>query len=212
MTKISAMSLAALSLTTSAALAGNITIANGDFSTPTETGTFTTMSGNDLPGWTIGADTTIDHIGNYWQAPPPGGQSVDLDGSYTASSIFQDIYVPVAGTVTVNFWLAGNPDGGDPSKSLAVWFSEEVDQFSFSTSGHDKNSMGWTYETATFIAPSAATYTLAFRSQDDPQSAFGPVIAGVTANASGSVPDAGLTAVLLGAAVTGLGALRRKIA
>src|SRR5665213_2833947 len=94
-------------------------VQNGQFM-PDPGGSFTTVtttSATQIPSWTvIGASSpSVDWIGSYWQAPPAGGYSVDLDGT-SVSGVQQTVSGLTDGqTYTLSFELSGNPDG-DPAK------------------------------------------------------------------------------------------------
>ena len=68
--------------------------------------------------------------------------------------------------------------------------------------------MGWVKESATFNVVTPGDYTLSFASLNDPYGAFGPALADVSMS---TVPDGGMTVALLGGALAGLGAMRRKL-
>jgi hypothetical protein len=54
-------------------------------------------SGITIPYWTV-TQGSVDWIGTYWQQPPTGGNSVDLDGYYAAGGISQHIVTTVGWT------------------------------------------------------------------------------------------------------------------
>src|SRR5207253_2366866 len=90
-------------------------IANGNFASTCASATFCTYyagDSTDIPGWTV-TQGSVDLITGYWQAPPSGGNSVDLDGLYQAGGLAQTSFATVSGAeYTVSFYLSGNPDGG----------------------------------------------------------------------------------------------------
>jgi hypothetical protein len=150
----------------------------------------------------------VDLIGNLWQGPTGGGYSLDMDGA-SPGAIQQSVYL-TAGTATVSFALAGNPNG-IPVKTLEVDLGSLVAQtFTFDWTGRDTASMGWTDESATFNIPTSGTYTLLFSSLDPSTSVWGPALGNVSIS-NAAVPDGGLTVGFLGGALVGLGALRRKL-
>ena len=183
-----------------------ITIVNGDFEESTVDRTFVTYGAGStaLPGWTI-AGGSIDHIGNYWQAAS-GSQSLDMSGE-GPGTIEQTIVVPIDGTVTVTFSLAGNPDDTRKVKELEVSLISGGGShiFTFDATGQTRAAMGWVTEQAIFPNIAADTYTLQFKSLN--QTAWGPALD----NVSASVPDGGLTLFLLGSSILGLATLRRRL-
>ena len=188
------------------ASAATIPITNGSFEQGTLTDPFTTVVATDstaITGWTVSAGS-VDYIGNYWQADD-GTRSLDMSGN-GAGTIEQQIFVQQAGNVTVNFAMAGNTDGPPLVKSLRVSLTGPVGSqvFVFDTTGQSHANMGWVDYAAEFSILAAGNYTLAFQSLDN--TAFGPALD----NISASVPDGGMTATLLGLALTGLGLFRRK--
>ena len=120
-----------LGLTVNVVRGNPVTIVNGDFSDPIVGGNFSTLNGPNpggdtsfLPGWTVYG--SIDHIGNYWNGPTPGAQSLDMNGYYYAGTISQTVHLSSGSVATVDFYLAGNPDGGPATKTLGVSLTGEV--------------------------------------------------------------------------------------
>jgi choice-of-anchor C domain-containing protein len=178
---------------------------NGSFETTVVGGSFDTYgTGNtSLTGWSIVG--SIDHIGNYWQAAD-GHQSLDMNGFFAAGEISQTVFVPAAGTVSVKFSIAGNPDNVPIIKTLGVSLTG-LQQFTFDISnpGSTHGNMGWVGKTAKFTAPAAGNYTLKFAALNDDGGAFGPALD----NVSVTLPDGGSTLMALGMAVVGLEGFRR---
>lgn len=152
-------------------------ISNGNFTSCVGCGgVFTTYGAGstNITDWTVQSHS-VDLILTYWQAPPLGGNSVDLDGnapggiSQTFSSVIGQQYL-------VTFYLSGNPDSGDPTKDLRVSAASAFQDYSFLVTG-DKNNMGWVAHTFLFSAL-ATTTTLNFSSLEV-GSAFGPAIGNI---------------------------------
>jgi choice-of-anchor C domain-containing protein len=161
-----------------------------------------------IPGWAVTAGVldptqgSVDWIGNYWQAPPPGGHSVDLDG-LTPGGISQTLTL-AAGSYVLSFYLSGNPDGPPPAKALLVTAGGSSQNFTYTlTPSSSESNMGWTLESLAFTTAGGST-TVAFQSDDlasegNSLPAYGPVVGGVSLT---QVPEAGFYAY---AAALGLG-------
>ena len=186
-------------LTGAASAAG---VLDGNFSEGAGAGSFQTkLDGSSIGAWTVGG--SVDLIGGYWQAPPTGGYSIDLDGN-GPGSISQSLSL-AAGTYELSFYLAGNPDGGNPLKSLTVSVGEATQSFTFLTTGHSAGNMGYALETVDFTTTGATT--LKFQS-NDVASPWGPAIGGVAVSA---IPEPGSMSLLLaGIGMMGLVAVRRR--
>ena len=157
-------------------------------------GTFTTYNNSTFGPWHVNG--SVDLIGNYWQAPPTGGGSVDLAGNYPGS-IFQIFSVP-QGTFNVDFYMAGNPDGGDPLKTLRAFVTNSAFDltsydFSFNTTGFSKTNMGWTLEQFSFTNPISGNIQLQFVGTND-NTPYGAVIGGISIAA---VPEPATWAMLI---------------
>lgn len=144
---------------------------------------FATVTGNTIPGWTV-TQGSVDWIGTYWQQPPHGGYSVDLDGYFAAGEISQDIQTTVGQWYVLSFWLAGNPDGPPETKTLKVTTGDMSQNFTYLTPPATHDKMGWTQNSISFQATSATT-SIKFTSLDDAGNAFGPVLGDVSV----SVPE-----------------------
>lgn len=154
-------------------------VADGDFSSPSGGGSFTTYgSGSSFGPWLV-TQGSIDLIGGYWQAPTAGGGSVDLDGAYQAGGISQALAIG-PGSYTLKFFLSGNPDSSLGLKSVQVAVGSALQTFSFdtATAGNTHGAMGYVSKTLNFTT--AGPTTLSFTSLDNRESAFGPVIGGVS--------------------------------
>lgn len=195
-----------------AASAANATpsiIQNGNFAITSCTSSFCTYGAGNSTGiadWTVGSGSTdspggsVDLVTTYWQSPPLGGNSVDLDGN-APGSISQSFATDVGTNYQVSFYLSGNPDGGSNTKTL----DSSGLQFIYLTGSNSHSAMDYTLQTYDFTATSALT-TLSFVSQDAPTSPYGPVIGDVSVNA---VPEP-LTLSIFGAGLVGMGVMRRR--
>jgi len=138
------------------------------FDKPNEGASSVSVSLNQTFGsagnWKV-AGGTVDVIGaGYWQSPD-GHQTIDIDG-VSVGSMSTTIDVPVSGTVTVSFWLAGNPQNPPTVKHLRVSLGAVAADFSFDITGHALNNMGWVAESVVFTNQSAGLTPLTFTSED----------------------------------------------
>lgn len=188
-----------------------ITITNGSFEVgdPAGLGSFETLystnsTSTHISGWTV-SDGSVDYIGAYWTAQN-GVRSLDMNG-IGIGTIQQQITVPTAGNVSINFWMAGNPDNAPNVKTLKVSLISADQFFTFDITGHTRGAMGWENRTAVFSGISVGLWTLAF--EGDPTATnYGPALDNISASVT--VPDGGMTASLLGLGLTGLGLIRRR--
>jgi choice-of-anchor C domain-containing protein len=183
--------------------AGANLINNGGFETgpiPLFFG-FTPLA-SGLPDWSITG--TIDYVGSYW-TPSEGNRSIDLAGN-SAGRISQSFSTEAGVPYRVSFAMAGNPDGGDPVKLLVSWVDNGTAQvFSFDTTGHSKQSMGWATKWFDFTA-SGSTTTLNFQSL-----MFGSPFGAALDNILVAAVPIPATAWLLGIGLVGLAIVRRRM-
>ena len=159
-------------------------VTNGGF----ETGDFT--------GWTpsaSGAAVTSDFFG----FPPHSGS---FQAHITNGSITQTLMTMAAQSYTISFWL--EIPGGVVGDSFAVkWGGSTIFTQPF-------QALGYTEFTFTETASSASTALQFLGIGSD---ATNWLLDDVSVNAVGTVPDGGTTVSLLGCALLGLAALRRKL-
>ena len=188
-------------------------IANGNFSSTCASGQYCTFGAGDstdIPGWNV-TGGSVDLITGYWQAPPGGGNSVDLDGLFARGGLASTTFTSTAGAeYQLTFELSGNPDGGNPLKTVQVSIAGIIQNFTFDTSvvENTHSDMKWVKETLTFFATGALT-TLTFQSLDDPGSAYGPVVGQVDVE---PIPEPSSVALIgIGLlALVGFGSRRRR--
>lgn len=98
--------LALITLGTHVMFADNIVL-NGTFSN-SPGGAYTTVYAgqNTISKWTVDSGS-VDWINSYWQTPPAGGGSIDLDGN-SPGSISQTLATVKNQIYQVSFYLSGN--------------------------------------------------------------------------------------------------------
>jgi hypothetical protein len=121
---------------------------NADFEDDTVSGNFDTprAGAGALSDWTVDGHS-VDLIGPYWESAN-GDQSLDLSG-ISNGSVSQTVSGFSSGhDYTLFFDIAGNPDGGDTTKSLKLTIdgASEVVQFDFEADDNSKQDMGWVRE------------------------------------------------------------------
>jgi choice-of-anchor C domain-containing protein len=186
------------------ALAAGIT--NGSFESGAYVGgTYDTLAAGTanagaMTGWTVTAGT-VDWIHGYWTSED-GSYSVDMNGTpttdvaSTVGTITQTFDTSPNSTYVVQFWLAGNPDGGPAIKTLWVSATGTApESFSFDTAtGYNGGptsdaNMGWVQETYSFVAIGSST-ALTFAADPGNTSNNGPALDNVTVTAESSATGA----------------------
>jgi choice-of-anchor C domain-containing protein len=133
--------------------------------------------GQSIGPWRV-TSGNVDLIGaGFWQAAD-GDQSVDLNDT-NAGAVSQTFRTTPGTKYTVTYSLAGNPDEPTKLKTGKVLIDgQNIQDFSFDTTGKTTTNMGYVRRQVTFVATSRST-TLTFASST-PNSAWGPVIDDVT--------------------------------
>jgi choice-of-anchor C domain-containing protein len=188
-----------------AGAAGAATILNGSFESGTDPGsTFITLGAGstDITDWVVGGDS-VDYIGGYWQ-PQNGSRSIDLSGNANGS-VSQTFATDLGQLYQVNFFLAGNPDGGPTAKvAISSATGGPVQSNVFTVTGSDsKTNMGWQPYQYRFVGTGGPT-TLTFASATN--TPFGPALDNVSI---ASVPEPATWAMML-VGFGGLGAALRR--
>jgi choice-of-anchor C domain-containing protein len=188
--------------------ASAVTVVDGNFANNIS-GFATLSTGANIGGpggWTV-TGTSVDLIGTYWQAPPLGGGSVDLDGN-NPGGIEQTISIG-PGSYVLSFYLSGNPDGGNAVKTDLTGVTGTSQIFTYTTGSNTKTNMKYELETMFFtLGPGTTSTVLSFSSLDGPSSPYGPVIGDVSISA---VPEPATWAMMvLGFLGVGFMAYRRK--
>ena len=183
------------------AMAGNL-LDNGSFEIGTDPGSWTNVpsGGSAITDWTVGGSAGVDYIGTYWDAQE-GSRSVDLSG--TDAGFSSQTFATVTGVqYLVEFWMAGNPDGGPTTKTVEVSAAGSSADFTFDITGKSKSDMGWTYKSWIFTATGTPT-TVKFLSKTS--GGWGPALDNVSVTAVPLPASAWLGLGLLGI----MGAIRK---
>jgi choice-of-anchor C domain-containing protein len=183
-------------------------IQNGSFEIGTDPGGFSVVyeGSGQIASWNV-TNGSVDYIGTFWQAQD-GSRSIDMSGSSAGTMASQTFVTEIGQNYLVSFWMAGNPDGPPPIKSMDVLFDGVARNFEFDNTGKTRQNMGW--EKHTFVATATGTTsTLTFRSLTN--GVYGPALDNVSVVAV--TPEAGgivnMCAALMGPGL-GLLAVRRR--
>jgi choice-of-anchor C domain-containing protein len=186
---------------------------NGSFESSTcgaGAGGFATVSAgnNCITGWTV-ASGSVDYINGYWQAKD-GVASIDLAGNNPGT--ISQAFDTVAGQLySVDYWLSGNPDGGDLAKFgvVSAINGSLIGSATFlgikGGSRDDMNYLPWNF---TFRATGPTT-TLSFASNPSAGNFYGAALDSVSVSAA--VPEPATWALMLvGFGAIGFGMRRRR--
>ena len=191
------------------ALPASAQLLNGGFEDP-GLGFKSVASGATYGNWTNGGPSGIEFVhaipsgslpglefsayeGSYW---------IDLVGTASPSSIYQDV-VTVPGTqYEISFAYAGNPYSGAQIMNMdALWNGAIQGSYSHNTAGHSGPDMGWTVYS--FVVTGTGSDRLMFRGTSG-SAAAGPALDAVTMTI---VPAPGTLAL---ASLLGLAGARRR--
>lgn len=187
----SAVGGAVIALAASQASASSFS--DGNFSSPSGGGTFTTYfadgsgAGATFGPWTV-TSGSIDLIGGYWQSPTVNGGSVDLDGD-SPGAISQS-FTATPGAYNLTFFLSGNPDGLPDTKSMTVALDGTPiagNPYTYTLIPGVNTETNMLY--LEFIVPvtlGAGPQSLSF-SSNDINTPYGPAIGGVSFDAVGGI-------------------------
>ena len=152
-------------------------VQDGQFTASGLTSGFKTYSkGQKFGAWTVIEDS-VDLKATYFQAPPGGGNSVDLSGS-RSGRIEQTVTVPEGVEYTLEFQLSGNWDGSPLTKNMDVYIDgKKVRDVNITKpAGWSRQNMKWQTVTIPYVG-TGKPVKLMFDS--DATSAWGPVIGDV---------------------------------
>jgi len=151
-------------------------VTNGSFESDSCSGGFETLTAGStaISGWTV-TSGTVDWMCTLWESQD-GERDLDMTG-YSDGTITQDIVTESGKIYTMTFWMAGNPAGGNPIKSMTVSADSTSETYTFDTTGKSFTDMGWVQKTLVFIADDAST-TLTFTSNGD--TFYGPTLDNVS--------------------------------
>jgi choice-of-anchor C domain-containing protein len=172
--------------------AGSFTNGNfesGSYADPGNAGFETLSAGSAtasaMTGWSV-TSGSVDWIGTYWQQPAGVTNSIDMNGTATASQpnpvgvLAQQFATDVNATYVVQFQLAGDPVCGPATYEVSATATGAAPQpYTFDTSGTSTSSMGWAPEGYSFVAVSDTT-TLTFAADPGNASNCGAAIASVS--------------------------------
>jgi choice-of-anchor C domain-containing protein len=206
MKNIIALAVSALLVGASAQAAS---VVNGSFEENASIGigSFATQSvgSTAITGWTIEGGN-LDWIGSYWQNAE-GSRSLDLNGGGPVT-ISQSLTGLVIGQqYAVSFAMSGNPAGSPPVKSMNVSVGNEAADYTYDVTGNTRSAMNWIYDSFTFNADGTSE-VLRFASTIS--GAYGPALDNVSISEVTAPIPLPAAAWLLGGALAGLGALRRR--
>lgn len=153
--------------------ASAVQVDDGSFEYPTApANSYRTVSeGQPIGPWQV-TRGSVDHIGaGFWQAAE-GVQSVDLNAAQPGA-VSQTFSTKPLTTYTVTYSLAANPGGPALKTGRVLVNGQNVQSFSFDSTGKTRTNMGYETRQVTFLSL-GFTATLTFESTVS--GAFGPVI------------------------------------
>jgi hypothetical protein len=132
-------------------------------------------AGGSIGGaWAV-TSGSVDVIDSYWQAPPGGGNSVDMAGIQNGAIAQTTINAQNAGLYMLSFYLSGNPDGPPELKQLAVVVNggAPVDySYDIVTQGNTRGNMKYVLESE-LVSLQAGANLLSFADISGPAPGWG---------------------------------------
>lgn len=211
--------LSAIILGGQAAFASDLPIVNPSFESPSTTLSFGGAGSGAIPGWTIsgsGLAGVWSTVGAPIGPAPDGTQIGFINGYGSTTTVSQTLTSDLQPntTYTLNIDVGGRTDGFNPGTDYAVGLYAGSSLLT-SVTPETPESGAWTLLTATYTTGSSVTPDEALSisiSTPETQLDFDNVVLDPeTGDDVGTVPDGGVTAMLLGVSMAGLGWLRRKI-
>ena len=164
---VAALCVLAAPMATAASVSGPATVVqDGDFEQPvTPPGAFLTFyDGHVFSGWHVIGSIDLNPTGIFRAAH--GNQDVDLNGPGTGG-LWRDVRTQPGQPYQLLFWFAGNPDTGcgpQGIKTMVVRAAHTWRTFTFDTTGHSLQDIGWVSRQVDFTAVGSNT-RIAFRSK-----------------------------------------------
>ncbi len=151
---------------------------------------FQTFDETPLGSWFVSGGS-VDLVGADQAIAKDGVQFVDLNGnSGYPGTLQQLVQTNPARRYKIGFWLAGNP-ADDPVKHLEVSFGSVRQEFSFDTTGHTNDDLGWVHHE--FLADPDCSSTTMLTFQSLTEGIRGPNIDGITVDDAGAASNCGST-------------------
>ncbi|MCQ4045294.1 choice-of-anchor C family protein [Streptantibioticus rubrisoli] len=154
---------------------------DGDFETPVVNAPVVLYRAGQFIGpWQVAQGSVNITRSDAFQAAD-GKQSIDLNGDPPApinGALAQTFNTTAGQHYIVSFFFAGNFTCAPAIKTMTLQAAQTTSNFTFDTTGHSANNMGWRPETVRFTATGARS-TVRFISTTDPNSRCGPTIDGV---------------------------------
>lgn len=203
MRKTSLFAVAAAVAIAAAASSANAAVnlvTNGSFEDPTSTGNFSTLSGSQLPGWTI--DTgNVDVVVQPPYVAFDGTQSLDLVGTGVSTGSISQQIATGTGLYRLTFAYTNNTDSSGP---FSATYSIGGVTGTVTASGGTAANPNWQTFSVDFVANGATTLTFADTSGVSNQGIFLDAVS-VTA-----VPEPAAWALMIGGFGLVGGAMRRR--
>ncbi|MFS0737260.1 PEPxxWA-CTERM sorting domain-containing protein [Sphingomonas sp. 1P06PA] len=190
----------AIALGTSSASAAVNLVTNGSFEDPISTGNFTTLSGNQLPGWSV--DTgNVDVVLQPPYVAFDGTQALDLVGTGVSTGSISQQIATGTGLYRLTFAYTNNTDSSGP---FSATYSIGGVTGSVTASGGTSANPNWQTISVDFLATGATTLSFADTSGAGNQGIFLDAVS-VTA-----VPEPAAWALMIGGFGLVGGAMRRR--
>lgn len=180
-------------------------VTNGGFAGPNPpNGTFQTVTGGTIPGWTV-LSGNVDWIKGYWESSDGDGYSVDLNGG-TQGAIGQTITTVIGKLYILRFDISGNPDNFYGQTRVAVIGANgDIGSASYLVDSNSRADMQWEGRKLAFVANSTSTQITFTSDNGGANCCWGAAID----NVSVAVPEPGVWALMI-MGFGGAGAMLRR--